>query len=54
MLISEILILCEIVLFEIFLLLVIINMMKMYLIRFLRREVISVIVLFLNILFYIF
>lgn len=54
MLISEILILCETVLFEISLQLVTINMMKMHSTRFLRREVISAIVLFLNILFYTF
>lgn len=42
MLISEILILCETVLFEISLLLVTINMMKMHSTRFLRREVIKV------------
>lgn len=54
MLISKILILCKTVLFEISLLLVTINMMKMHSTRFLRREVISAIVLFLNILFYTF
>lgn len=42
MLTSEILILCETVLFEISLLLVTINMMKMHSTRFLRREVIKV------------
>lgn len=42
MLISEILILCETVLFEISLQLVTINMMKMHSTRFLRREVIKV------------
>lgn len=48
MLISKILILCETVLFEISLQLVTINMMKMHSTRFLRREVISAIVLFLK------
>lgn len=42
MLISKILILCKTVLFEISLLLVTINMMKMHSTRFLRREVIKV------------
>lgn len=42
MLTSEILILCETVLFEISLQLVTINMMKMHSTRFLRREVIKV------------
>lgn len=55
MLISEILKLCEKILFEISLQLVTINMMKMHSTRFLRkRGNKSAIVLFLNILFYTF